>query len=72
MLALDGVYSDLPNAEFQLSEGTWIMPHVPAVADLGIWKEWIGSIRAGSLQRANLVLLTEKESHSPLILDEGH
>jgi hypothetical protein len=72
MLALDGVYSDLPNAEFQLTEGTWIMPHVPAVADLGIWKEWIGSIRAGSLQRANLVLLTEKESRSPLILDEDH
>jgi hypothetical protein len=72
ILALDGVYSDLPNAEFQLSDGTWVMPRVPAVADLGVWKEWIGSIRAGSLQRSNLVLLTEEESRNPLILDEDH
>ena len=72
MLALDGIYSELPDAEFQLSDGTWVMPRVPAVADLGIWKEWIGSIRAGSLERANLVLLVEEESDNPLILDEVH
>jgi hypothetical protein len=72
ILALDGVYSDLPNAEFRLSDGTWVMPRVPAVADLGVWKEWIGSIRAGSLQRSNLVLLAEEESRNPLILDEDH
>ena len=72
MLALDGICSELPDAEFQLSDGTWVMPRVPAVADLGIWKEWIGSIRAGSLERANLVLLVEEESDNPLILDEVH
>jgi hypothetical protein len=72
MLALDGIYSELPDAEFQLSDGTWVMPRVPAVADLGIWKEWIGSIRAGSLERANLVLLAEEESDMPLILDDVH
>jgi hypothetical protein len=72
ILALDGVYSDLPDAEFQLSDGTWVMPRVPTVADLGVWKEWIGSIRAGSLQRSNLVLLAEEESRNPLILDEDH
>jgi hypothetical protein len=72
MLALDGIYSELPDAEFQLSDGTWVMPRVPAVADLGIWKEWIGSIRAGSLERANLVLLAVEESDKPLILDEVH
>lgn len=72
MLALDGMFSDLPDAEFQLSDGTWVMPRVPAVADLGIWKEWIGSIRARSLERTNLVLLAEEESGNPLILDEVH
>jgi hypothetical protein len=72
MLALDGIYSELPDAEFQLSDGTWAMPRVPAVADLGKWKEWIGSIRAGSLERANLVLLIEEESSKPLILDDVH
>lgn len=72
MLAFDGIYSDLPDAEFQLSDGTWVMPRVPGVADLGIWKEWIGSIRAGSLERANLVLLAQVESDKPLVLDEIH
>jgi hypothetical protein len=72
MLTLDGIYSELPDTEFQLSDGTWVMPRVPAVADLGIWKEWVGSIRAGSLERANLVLLAEEESDKPLILDEVH
>lgn len=72
MLALDGIYSDLPDSEFQLSDGTWVMPRVPGVADLGIWKEWIGSIRAGSLVRANLVLLNEEASDNPLILDDVH
>ena len=72
LLALDGVYSDMPSAEFQLPDGTWVMPRVPAVADLGVWKEWIGSLRTGSLQRANLILLSEEESSVPLILDEVH
>jgi hypothetical protein len=72
MLTLDWAYSDLPETEFQLSDSTWVMPGVPAVADLGIWKEWIGSIRAGSPERANLFLLTEEESGNPLILDDVH
>ena len=72
MLALDGIYSELPDAEFHLADGTWVMPRVPGVADLGVWKEWIGSIRAGSLERANLVLLNEEASDNPLILDDVH
>ena len=72
MLALDGIYSELPMREFHLADGTWVMPRVPGVADLGIWKEWIGSIRAGSLERANLVLLNEEASDNPLILDDVH
>jgi hypothetical protein len=72
MLAFDGIYSDLPDAELQLADGMWVMPRIPAVADLGVWKEWIGSIRAGSLERANLVLVTQEVSANPMILDDVH
>jgi hypothetical protein len=37
MLTVNNVYTDLPAAAFQLSDGTWVMPAVP-VPDLGIWK----------------------------------
>jgi hypothetical protein len=47
------------------------MPRVP-VADLGVWKEWIGSIRTEQLDRANLVLLLEEESVNPEIFDGVH
>ncbi len=47
------------------------MSGVP-VADLGIWKEWIGTIRTERLKRANLVLLAEEQSDNPEILDEVH
>jgi hypothetical protein len=72
LLALDGIGSDLPDCEFQLSDGTWVMPGVPAVADLRIWKEWTGSLRADSLQRANLVLIKDEESNNPIIVDDVH
>jgi hypothetical protein len=72
LLALDGIYSDLPDIEFQLADATWVMPGMPSVADLGIWKEWVGTLRADSLQRANLVLIRDEESNNPFILDEAH
>src|SRR5882724_6339902 len=53
------------------TDGTWIMPSVP-VPDLGIWKEWIGSLRMERLGRANLVLLVEEPSANPEILDAVH
>ena len=71
MLAVNNVYTDLPEIAFQLSDGTWVMPGVP-VSDLGIWKEWIGSIRMERLGRANLVLFTEEPSANPEILDAVH
>ncbi len=71
MLAFNNVYSDLPDTAFQLSDGTWVMPGVP-VADLGIWKDWIGSIRMDRLGRANLVLFVEEPSDNPEILDSVH
>src|SRR5439155_5164329 len=60
-----------PAAAFQLSDGTWVMPSVP-VPDLGIWKEWIGSIRMERLEKANLVLFVEEPSGNPEILDAVH
>ena len=43
LLTVNSVYTELPPAKFQLSDGTWIMPGLP-VPDLGVWKEWIGSL----------------------------
>jgi len=71
MLTVNNVYTDLPAAAFQLSDGTWVMPAVP-VPELGIWKEWIGSIRMERLGRANLVLFLEEPSDNPEILDAVH
>lgn len=71
LLAVNNVYADLPAAAFQLSDGTWVMPGVP-IADLGIWKEWIGSLRMERLGRANVVLFVEEPSSNPEILDAVH
>ncbi len=70
-MTVNNVYTDLPPAAFQLSDGIWVMPGVP-VPDLGIWKEWIGSIRVGRLGHANLVLFVEEPSDNPGILDDVH
>ncbi len=61
LLTVNNVYTDLPPAKFQLSDGTWIMPGVP-VPDLGVWREWIGSLRMGRLGGANLVPFVEELS----------
>jgi len=71
LLTVNDVHTDLPSVAFQLSDGTWVMPGVP-VPNLGIWKEWIGSIRAERLSRANLVLFVEEPSQNPEIVDEVH
>jgi hypothetical protein len=71
ILTFNNVYADLPSAGFRLSDGTWVMPGVP-VADLGIWKEWIGSIRMERLAKANLVLFAEESSTNPEIVDAVH
>ena len=68
ILTFNNVYADLPGAPFQLSDGTWAMRSLP-VPDLGIWKEWIGSIRLDGLRGANLVLLAEEGSDNPEVVD---
>jgi hypothetical protein len=71
ILTFNNVYTDLPAAAFRLSDRTWVMPRVP-VPDLGIWKEWIGSIRMERLAKANLVLFAEEPSTNPEIVDAVH
>jgi|SRR5882724_4975380 len=71
LLAVNDVYVEIPTTDFQLSDGTWVMPRVP-VSDLGIWKEWIGSLRTDQLTKANLVIFIEEESDNPEILDAVH
>ena len=71
MLTLNNVYTDLPAEACQLPNGTWTMPGLP-VPDLGIWKEWLGSIRLKRLGGANLVLFVEEPSDNPRSLDNVH
>jgi hypothetical protein len=71
MLTVNNVYTDLPAAAFQLSDGTWVMPAVP-VSDLGIWKDWIGSIRMERLGRAIWFSLSKSRRLAPEIVDEVH
>ena len=71
LLTFNNIYTDLPKAAFRLSDGIWAMPGLP-VPDLGIWKEWIGSIRMERLAKANLVIFVEEPSDNPEILDHVH
>jgi hypothetical protein len=64
-------YVDLPETIFRLSDGTWVMRGVP-VPDLGVWKDWIGSIHTDRLKETNFVLFVEEPSDSPEILDDVH
>src|SRR5450432_985949 len=62
LLTFNNVFVDLPSGAFELSDGTLVLSAVP-VPDIGVWKDWIGSIRMERLSRANLVLLVEDASH---------
>ena len=55
---------------FRLSDGAWIMTSIP-VADFGVWKEWLGSLRAEQLSQANLVVIVQEPSENPGIPDAG-
>ena len=73
LLAVNNAYTDLPDAPFELSDGTWIMSGAPVTDDdLGTWEKWLGSIRMERLWRADLVLLVEEPSDTPGILGAAH
>ena len=69
LLAVHEAVTDLPDAPFQLSDGTWVMASMPPTDYPNTWKEWLGSIRAERLGSANLVLLAEEPSDYPWVLD---
>jgi hypothetical protein len=71
LLTFNNVFVDLPSGAFELSDGSLVLSAVP-VPDIGVWKDWIGSIRMERLSRANLVLLVEEASDNPEILDAIH
>ena len=68
LLTVNNAYTELPTEAFQLTDGTWVMPRIP-VPDLGIWKEWLGSIEVKRLSDANLVLLVEEPAETPRVFD---
>jgi|SRR5271165_1078763 len=63
--------TEIHEAEFRLSDGTWVMPRVP-LADLSNWERWIGSLRVEALKLSNLVLIADQDSDNPAILDDAH
>jgi hypothetical protein len=71
LIAFDGLYTESLGSESQLPDGSWIIPGIPEVADLTSWEGWIGSHRADSLRRANLVLLIDEESDRAAVLDDA-
>ncbi|MDE0106577.1 MAG: hypothetical protein OXN96_02145 [Bryobacterales bacterium] len=72
LVAVSDAHTNLPDRQFQLSDGTWILPRVPVADQHGIWKEWLGSIRLTHLTEANLVLLVEKPSDTPHFFGDEH
>ena len=69
LVAVKGVYKDLPNVPFKLSDGTWVMPSMPPTAYVEYWENSLGSLRSTSRADANLVLLAEEASDHPGVLD---
>ena len=58
LLAISNVHSTLPGQGVQLSDGTSVLPGIPT-EHLGVWREWIGTIRVRRLEAANVVLLID-------------
>jgi hypothetical protein len=69
-IAIDGCYSDI-ESEVQLSDGTWVLPKMPADVDEQ-WIRWVGEIHGRRLSKADLVILRCMESEKPGILDGEH
>lgn len=72
LLAGNDVHTALPDKDFQLSDGAWILRGIPVSDDTGSWKEWLGSIFWDRLCAGNLVLLAEKPSNIPALLGAEH
>ena len=71
LLAISNVHSTLPGQGVQLPDGTSVLPGIPT-KHLGVWREWIGTIRVRRLEAANVVLLIDTNSADPSTLDAEH
>jgi len=71
LLAISNVHSTLSGQVVQLSDGTSVLPAIPT-EHLGVWREWIGTIRVRRLEAANVVLLIDTNRGDPSTLDAEH
>jgi hypothetical protein len=72
LLTIENVYAELSTKDpLRLSDGTWMFSKLP-LTDFGVWKQWIGTIRAEQLSKANMVLLREQIDANPRTLDAVH
>ena len=74
LVAVENVYTCFPDDNgyrHQLSDGTWVFNRIPLAID-AYWKAWIGTIRLGRLQNANLIMIVSESSTTPRVLDEHH
>src|SRR5690349_8155656 len=68
LVAVHNVYTELKEAETQLSDRTWILTKVPFEIE-NTWQKWLGSLRTEKLSQSNLVLIRAIPSLTPKILD---
>jgi len=66
-IAFDDATSDLSEV-LPLAEGIYFCPSAPFEIDLR-WRQWIGTLRADEIEKANLVLLASSPSANPQVLD---
>ncbi|MEW6248797.1 MAG: hypothetical protein AB1555_19105 [Nitrospirota bacterium] len=66
-IAFDGATSDLSEV-LAVAEGIFFCPNAPFEIDPQ-WRQWIGTLRAGEIEKANLVLLASSPSANPQVLD---
>jgi hypothetical protein len=66
-IAFDNATSDLSEV-LAVAEGIFFCPNAPFEIDLR-WRQWIGTLRAGEIENANLVLLASSPSANPQVLD---
>lgn len=53
----------------EVTGGLWVLPYAPV--DVGrVWRQWIGSIRADEIAKANFWILAKRRSATPDILDQ--
>jgi hypothetical protein len=70
IVAIPGAVRESSDTQFplHLADDLWAVTKLP-VSLAEHWKEWIGSIRAGDIERASLLLVAKRRSESPRVQD---